>query len=235
VSLAFTRSQRAPQVQELFFEGLHDATRTFQRGNSGLALETSHNLDLGYTLTSNLVTAQVNLFHNWINDYIFLQRTGAIVSGSPEQIFQQANATFMGYEAKLIFPVLGNNLGTVDLTLFSDFTRAKLTDGTDVPQTPPLRFGFQVDHAIGNLNSNFRLTRAQAQNNPGPNEADTPAYLLLNLNSHYHIDNVKGADVLVYAKGNNLLNQNIRNSASFLRNFAPEPGVGAELGIRINY
>ena len=41
--------------------------------------------------------------------------------------------------------------------------------------------------------------------------------------------------MVVYAKGNNLLNQNIRNSASFLRNFAPEAGIGGEIGIRINY
>ena len=33
----------------------------------------------------------------------------------------------------------------------------------------------------------------------------------------------------------NLLNENIRNSASFLRNFAPEAGIGGEIGIRINY
>ena len=31
------------------------------------------------------------------------------------------------------------------------------------------------------------------------------------------------------------LNENIRNSASFLRNFSPEPGIGAEIGIRIKY
>ena len=40
---------------------------------------------------------------------------------------------------------------------------------------------------------------------------------------------------MLYLKGNNLLNENIRNSVSYLRNFAPEPGRGAQLGIRINY
>ena len=39
----------------------------------------------------------------------------------------------------------------------------------------------------------------------------------------------------VYAKGNNLLNENIRNSASFLRNYQPEPGIGVEVGIRLKY
>ena len=39
------------------------------------------------------------------------------------------------------------------------------------------------------------------------------------------------AKLLVFVKGNNLLNQNIRNSTSYLRNWAPEPGRGAEVGV----
>ena len=45
----------------------------------------------------------------------------------------------------------------------------------------------------------------------------------------------KHIDVLMFAKGNNLLNQTIRNSTSFLRNFAPEPGRGVEVGVRIQF
>jgi iron complex outermembrane receptor protein len=35
--------------------------------------------------------------------------------------------------------------------------------------------------------------------------------------------------------GNTLFDDNIRNSTSYLRNFAPEPGRGAEIGVRIRY
>ena len=49
------------------------------------------------------------------------------------------------------------------------------------------------------------------------------------------VSNLKKGDMVVYAKGNNLLNENIRNAASFLRNFQPEPGIGVELGISIKY
>jgi iron complex outermembrane receptor protein len=234
VNFAVTRSQRAPQVQELFFTGLHEATRAFERGNPNLGLETSYNLDLGYKFNSSWVSAQVDLFHNWVDDYIFVQRSGATVEGAPELLNRQTNAKFYGYEASLIFPIIESK-HLVDLTLFSDYTRATLNSAGDVPQIPPLRWGFQLDYALGNWNSNLRLTRAEEQNSPGDNEADTPSYVLLNLATHYHIDNIKGMDVLAYAKGNNLLDDEIRNSTSFLRNFSPEPGIGAEVGIRINY
>ena len=235
INLAFTRSQRAPMVQELFFSGGHDATASFEKGNPNLKIETSYNIDLGYKFNLKKVVAEINLFHNWVNDYIFRQRTGATVNGDPEVIYQQAIATFMGYEAQFIFHAWKNASQDVDLTLFSDYTRAQLNNEGDVPRIPPLRWGFQLDHLYGNWSSNLRLTRAEKQEYSGVNEASTPGYTLLNLNTHYHIEKFNKADLVVFAKGNNLLNENIRNSASFLRNFSPEPGIGGEIGIRINY
>lgn len=76
---AFTRSQRAPQVQELFFSGFHEATRAFERGNPNLTEETSNNFDFGYRFDADWVIAEVDLFYNLVDDYIFLGRTGAVV------------------------------------------------------------------------------------------------------------------------------------------------------------
>ena len=235
-NLALSRSQRAPQVQELYFEGGHEATRTFQQGNPNLKKETSYSIDMGYKYNAKKVTAEINLFHNWANDYMFTERTGGTsADGDPIVDYRQATATFMGYEAQFIFHVWKNTSQDVDLTAFSDYTRAQFANEGDVPRIPPLRWGFQFDHRYGNWSSNLRLTRAERQEYSGVLEASTPGYTLLNLNTHYHIDNFDNADLVVYAKGNNLLNQNIRNSASFLRNFAPEPGVGGEIGFRIDY
>jgi iron complex outermembrane receptor protein len=165
LNLAITRSQRAPQVQELLANGFHDATRSFERGNINLREETSYNLDLGYKFKSDWVRAQLDLFHNWAGDYIYQQRNGEFIDGAPvaearQAEARQADATFMGYESKLIFPLLQNRLGLVELTLFSDFTRGQFVNGGDVPRMPPLRFGFQLDHSKGEWNTNLRLTRA---------------------------------------------------------------------------
>ena len=237
ISLAITRSQRAPITNELYFEGDHEATATFQKGNPNLNMETSYNIDMGYKLNSKKVAFELNLFHNWVNDYIYSARTGGTggAENNPEVLYEQVAATFMGYEAQLVYHVWEKGSQDFDLTLFSDYTRGKLYNNGDVPRIPPLRWGFQFDHRNGNWKSNLRLTRAEKQGHSGVNEADTPSYNLLNLNTHYHIEDFKKADMVVYAKGNNLLNENIRNSASFLRNFQPEGGIGAELGIRISY
>ena len=79
INLGGTRSQRAPQVQELLSFGFHDATRSFEEGNASLKMETSYNLDLGYKLNMNWVKAEFDLFSNWVNNYIYQQRTGTDV------------------------------------------------------------------------------------------------------------------------------------------------------------
>ncbi|MEK9630029.1 MAG: TonB-dependent receptor [Nitrospinota bacterium] len=235
-NVALTRSQRAPMVQELFFNGGHEATRTFQEGNPFLDMETSYNIDLGYKYNSKRVAFELNLFHNWVNDYIFTERTGGTsADGDPIVAFRQASATFIGYEAQLIYHVWKNAQQDVDLTVFSDYTRGQFENEGDVPRIPPLRVGFQVDHRYGNWSSNLRFTHAATQEYAGTLEASTPSYNLLNINTHYHVDKFKNTDLTIYAKGKNLLDENIRNATSFLRNFAPEPGIGAEIGIRIDY
>jgi iron complex outermembrane receptor protein len=244
LNLALTRSSRAPQVQELLADGYHDATRSYERGNLGLKEETAYNLDLGYRFRSDWLRAEFDWFHNWAGDYIYQQRSGAFVDedGNPCVVgcvpllnSRQKDAVFKGYEAKLIFPLMENHYGLLDLILFSDYTRGQFQDGGNVPRMPPLRYGLQLDHSKGKLSSYLRLTRADAQPYAGDFETPTDGYLLLNLGTQYRIDKLQGADVVLFAKANNLLNENIRNATSYLRNFAPEPGRGAELGVRVSF
>jgi iron complex outermembrane receptor protein len=246
LNLALTRSARAPQVQELLSDGFHHATRSFERGDPSLKEETSYNLDLGYRFNARWMRAEIDLFHNWAGDYIFQQRSGRFVDkhGDPcEDAHEcvplattgQGDAIFKGYEAKLIFPLMENRLGLLDLTLFSDYTRGEFVRGGDVPRMPPLRYGLQIDHTMNDWSSYLRLTRADEQPHGGDHETPTDGYLLLNVGTHYQVKDFRGAKLMVFAKGNNLLDENIRNATSYLRNFAPEPGRGAEVGLRVSY
>ncbi len=242
LNLAGTRSSRAPNAQELLANGFHDATRSFERGNIELKEENAYNLDLGYRFKSDWLRAEFDLFHNWAFDYIAQQRSGEFVNEDgilggdiPLVIANQNDAIFKGYEAKLIFPMMENHYGFLDLTLFSDYTRGKFTNGSDVPRMPPLRFGLQLDYGKGDLSSYLRFTRAESQTYAGNFETPTKGYFLLNLGTQYTLKTYKDAEVMLFAKANNLLDENIRNSVSYLRNFAPEAGRGAEIGFRVSY
>lgn len=249
LSFGVARSQRAPQVQELFSQGVHAATASYDLGDPHLREETSYNLDLTYRFTHRNLSAEVNLFHNWINDFIYQQRTGTWFNEDTESferictgetcvpVFQtqQRNAIFKGYEAQVGLPLFETRYGALDLQLFSDFVRAEFEGGGDVPRIPPLRYGFQLAYTKDALSGQIRLTRGEPQDRPGENETDTPGYLLLNAGAQYRLTTSGDGEMLLFVRGNNLLNENIRNSTSYLRNVAPEPGRGAELGIRITF
>jgi iron complex outermembrane receptor protein len=244
LNLAVTRSSRAPNVQELLADGFHDATRSFDRGSTDLKEETSYNLDLGYRLNTDWLRAEFDLFHNWASDYIAQQRSGEFVDEDgnpcvadcvPVVVSTQNDAIFKGYEAKLILPMMANRHGQLDLTLFSDYTRGEFKGGGDVPRMPPLRYGLQLDYSKDKLSGYLRLTRADSQPHAGDFETSTAGYFLLNVGANYKIKAYKDAELLLFAKGNNLLDENIRNSTSYLRNFAPEPGRGAEIGFKVSY
>jgi iron complex outermembrane receptor protein len=72
-----------------------------------------------------------------------------------------------------------------------------------------------VLHWSGNL----RFTRAEAQNDVGTNDTATAGYYLLTMGGEYQIKRYRDTNIMIYLKGNNLLNENIRNSVSYLRNF----------------
>lgn len=251
LSFSATHSQRAPLLQELLSNGVHAATRSYEIGNPNLSKEFSNNLDLGYQFRSQWLSAEVNLFQNWVNDYIYQQRSGQVFNTDietmedscssdsanclPVEQSRQRNAIFRGFEAKLTTSLMKNDFGAVDLTLFGDYTRGYFTHGGNVPRMPPLRYGFQLDYEYKNLSSNIRLTRAEAQNFIATNDSNTPGYLLLNMGAQYKIANFHNSNVLLFANGKNLLNENIRNSTSYLRNFAPDAGRSAEVGIRVSY
>ncbi|MDD2761559.1 MAG: TonB-dependent receptor [Methylomonas sp.] len=246
LNLAITRSSRAPQVQELLANGFHDATRSYEIGSLGLKEETAYNLDLGYRFKTDWMRAEFDLFHNWATNYITQQRNGdyvdqdgtdacAPVCTIPVVISSQQDAIFKGYEAKLIFPMMENHFGLLELTMFSDYTRGEFKSGGDVPRMPPLRYGLQLDYNQDQLSSYLRLTRADDQPHVGEFETSTAGYFLLNAGVNYQIKASQDAKLMVFAKGNNLLDANIRNSTSYLRNFAPEAGRGAEVGFRVSY
>lgn len=246
LNLAVTRSARAPQAQELLSDGFHHATRSFERGNLALKEETTYNLDLGYRFKADWLRAEIDLFHNWAGDYIYQQRSGRFVDKHGEACSDahecfpllaasQDEAIFKGYEAKLIFPVMESDYGLLDLTLFSDYTRGEFVKGGDVPRMPPLRYGLQLDYMQDKLSSYLRFTRADDQPHAGDFETSTAGYFLLNVGVNYKLKAYKDSELMLFAKGNNLLDQNIRNSTSYLRNFAPEAGRGAEIGFRLSY
>lgn len=248
IKLTFSRSQRAPDIQELFSFGPHLATSTFDIGNADLIEETSHNIELGFHIDRDWLQADFNLYQNWVQDYITQINNGLFFDHDTESIVgicandclpvfqtQQKDAEFQGFEAQLTIPLWSTKYGQLDSQLFADYVRGRFSDGSDIPRMPPLRYGMQLDWADTDWSANIRITRAERQDNSGFNEAETDGYWLLNLGTNYRLHAGEHVDMLWFVKANNLLDDEIRNSVSYLRSVAPEAGRGAEMGLRIEF
>ena len=245
LGLSGTRGQRAPSTEELYMHGAHRGTATFQTGASTLSSETTNNIDLALRKTAGIVKWKVNVFHNWIDNYIFVRNADVNGDGVADraddtgtldpngdfliQNFAQTGARFYGAEAEAVFTLKPD---TIDLRLFADYVRGKLNNGGNVPRITPPRFGLELNHRSGPLTANVSATRVMRQSNRAELETSTPGYTLVNVEVTYRIKKTKSNGIRIFVQGKNLLNEEMRVHTSFLKNFAPLPGRSLVVGLR---
>ena len=247
LSVNLSRAQRAPQVQELYANGRHVATQTFEIGNPGLQVETSNNIDLRVAKTEGWWQWNVNGFYNFYQDFIFLQEIDSNGDGQVDRVdgagmlqpngffvlvrdFQR-DAQFYGAEAESKFSVMNGKHGDLDLRLWGDLVRAEFTSGGNVPRMPPWRVGGSLGYVVGRWAVGVDIWRAAKQNKTFGVETDTSGYTMVNLNLIRKIP-TKDGDFTIFLRATNLLDEDARRSTSFLKQVAPLPGRAATVGLR---
>ena len=118
-----------------------------------------------------------------------------------------------------------------------DFVRATFTDGSNVPRIPPSRYGGGVYWRDEQWFARINLLHAYAQNDIAENETPTGGYDLLRaeLSLQREIRNRSDpacSEIAVGISGNNLLNDDIRNSVSFKKDEVLLPGRGVKFFMR---
>ncbi|KUJ83796.1 TonB-dependent receptor [Microbulbifer flavimaris] len=261
VSLGLTGAERAPVAEELFAEGAHLAEARFIEGDADLDKEQSFNLELGYHHHNEEASGwhaarfEANLFYNHVADYIYAANTGEenLEEELPIYAYNNRDTVFYGAEASLRFPFAGGHY----VELFGDSVRASFTSdlalhheeheeaehehaheegegreySTDVPRMPPLRVGLAFGGDYAQWNWELRTTKASEQERAGAFEEATDGYTRMDLTARYNVK-VGTSDAVLFASARNLLDEEIRNSTSLLRDFAPEMGRSVEAGVR---
>lgn len=246
-STNLSRSQRAPQVQELYALGPHVATQTFEIGDPDLDVESSNNLDLEFRRTGGDWGWTVSGYFNYYQKFIYLEETDLNGDGVADRVDEegeadpdgpflrvvdrQRDAIFTGVEAETTYRLYQGSYGSLDSRLWGDFVRAWFVGGGNVPRIPPWRVGGSLDYMIQNWTASFEVFHAGEQDQTSNLETTTPGYTMLNVDLIYKLP-VDQVDFSIYARGTNLLNEDARRSTSFLKDVAPLPGRAAVVGIR---
>ena len=105
--LNLARGFRTPNMSELASNGVHEGSIRYELGDQQLKAEYSLQADLGVDFTSRYVSAQLALFANRINNYIFIRGEGQEVRGEridyPVYKYTQGDARLLGFEAGIDF------------------------------------------------------------------------------------------------------------------------------------
>ena len=104
VRLNVARGFRTPNMSELGSNGTHEGSLRYEVGNHELKAEYSLQADLGLDFTSQYLSAQLALFANRIDNYIFMHRIDGVNGvaaheGLRTYEYTQDDARLLGFEA----------------------------------------------------------------------------------------------------------------------------------------
>ena len=254
--LNLARGFRTPNMSELASNGIHEGSVRYELGNRQLKAEYSLQADLGLDFTSRYVSAQLALFANRIDNYIFTHRIAEeMEEGYLTYAYTQGDARLLGFEAGVDFhPVhsvhFSNTFSYVDAQLLHADADTKYLPFTPAPKwSSELKWElFHHSHSTINHHHSMSTVRRSMFNNlyiavgldcylkqthiyrADDTETETPGYALLSLSAGTDIQ-VKGKKIAEFCiTADNLLNKAYQNHLSRLK-YADENVMTGRRGI----
>ncbi|WP_193214593.1 TonB-dependent receptor [Luteolibacter marinus] len=251
LSAAYTR--RPPTYVELFANGPHVATGTFEIGDPFLGTEDALSFDLSLRKNTGRVTGSASVFHYRFDDYINLAPTGTDFVDPedggliPIYHYTPVAASFTGGEIEATFHLLETPSEAkdakspvsvsqrLDLSLQADYVHAEnRSTGDPLPRIPPFRSGVALEYGRDALTFRIDGQYAAHQDRHAPGELPTDSYFLVNAALSYQLD-LGDVTTTFFLKGTNLTDEEARLSTSFLKEVAPLGGRGVVAGIRAEF
>ncbi|MBO4814573.1 MAG: TonB-dependent receptor [Muribaculaceae bacterium] len=239
LKLNVSRGYRAPNVSELASNGVHEGSVRYELGNAGLKSEYSWQFDLSTDYASRYFSAEVALFCNRIDNYIYLHRVNEVIEeGYMTYRFDSGDARLLGCEVSLdVHPIHSLHLGT-SFSMVDAVQLHQPEESKYLPFTPAPRWQvdakYEMNHhgklfcnsfiSIG-LDYNFKQNHYYKADDT---ETATPAYALLNAMVGTDL-NVRGKHVAsVYVIGSNLTDKVYQNHLNRLKYAPVNPVTGLQ-------
>ena len=245
-ALTLSRNQRAPQIEELYPDGPHAATATFDVGDERLKTETANNVELTLRKVSGPWQWSATAYCTYFNDYIFgafvpgpdglpvrVNEEGEVDPGGAlrlQKFTQASSAKFQGLEGQVSY----RPITPLVLRVFGDVTHATI-GSENAPRIGPGRLGFDANAKRGPWGAYFLMLGAARQTRVAPLEAETPGYVRLDAEVSYTLAGDAFGPVTLYVAGRNLLDQDIRFATSYTKAYAPQPGRSFLVGLRAQF
>jgi iron complex outermembrane receptor protein len=238
-----SHNERAPSYFELFAKGVHTATGTYQEGQPDLKKEKSNGLDGQIRWKSGQDSLTFGAYFNKFSNYIGLlsTNTGATVHEEEVTYVTHKTSIFSGIKAEFKGVELEGKTMLTDYVQFNvrgDYVDAKdKTNGGYVPRISPLKLGAGLKYEFDRFGARLDVLHAFKQdrvatnyNYEGGKELITDAYTNVSMMGTYKLPTQLNLEA--FTRANNLLDQEIREHTSFLKDIAPMGGRSIMFGLR---
>lgn len=233
---------RAPTVNELLSEGVHQSAVAYERGNPTLHSERALNLSTSLHLHRGRLHGEVGLYENNISGYIYLRpdlRYVRTVRGSyPSFTYTQVDTRFRGLDLSLTWEVADSLTWTTKVSVISAWNKTLHNYLQLIPANRwenTVRYGFgsvgflkKLYVSVGNLLVG-QQTRVPANSDY---QAPPPGYHLLNAAAGFTV-NAGKQPLHVTLTGSNLTNVAYRDYMDRFRYFMDEPGRNVTVRLNI--
>jgi iron complex outermembrane receptor protein len=230
--LSLSHSERAPAIDELFANGPHPASQSFNLGNPALSPEKSLSIEASLRRTTGPIHLTGNIYYSHFSNFIFQTPTGEIEDNLPVFEFREAKATIYGFELQgdaRLGQAMGIDWGA---EFQGDAVHATVKNFGPAPFIPPFRLLGAITGARGPFDGRVEVERAFAHNRTAPIETNTPGYTMVNAALDWH-PMAKNPALTLSLQGNNLFDVEARRSTSQLKDFAPLAGRDIRLSARL--
>ena len=229
-------SARAPIAEELFSDGPHFATASFEIGDPSLDTEGAFHGAATLSWAGDRASLTATAYATAFRDHIYQFATGEIEDGLPVFRYGQSDANFRGLDVQASVTVAEFEGGSLSVNGMFDTVAAEIdvTGNDRVPRLPPSRIGagFEWNHGLLTVAGDY--IRVFEQDETAAFELPTDAYDDLRLHVATRL-NVGGGDMRLFFQGRNLTDDEQRSHTSYIKDMAPRPGRTLEVGVRLAF
>jgi len=224
---------RAPNLIELFADGVHHGSFQYKRGNINLSAETSLQTDFSFQINNDDSLISFDLFYNSINDYIYLSPGSEFEDGYRVYNYLQQNSKLYGGEIHLNKQT---SLSWLKYYSSLEYIFGESSDGEALPFISPLTFNQVFNVNFGNdysLEIDF-IAKAK-QGRVSLFEEKTDGYTLLNLSGVWETE-LLGNDLDVFWSVDNVFDKEYYDHLSRLKTAGiHEMGRNISVGLKYNF
>lgn len=225
--MALMRSARAPGIEELYSQGPHLASYSFEVGNPELGSEWGVGFEWFGRWRTSRSLVELTAFRNDIRRYIYPRNTGTIHIATQLPVYQYAgqHAIMTGGEVRWDQQLPA----AFSIAASASTVRGELVDSNQaLPAMPPLAGKVELRKQMSNLTLSVLMRAADGQRRVAPREDPTDGYVVFDAALQYHLQH-KSLLHTWSLSIENIGDAEYRRHLSRVRSIMPEPGRNVKL------